>query len=153
MGHTLILGVGNLLMSDDGLGVHVLRRLETEAARLPETVQLVDGGTAGLELLGYLEGVSRLIIVDAVKAGDQPGTLVRLTGEAVPAYLSLKISPHEVALPDMLMTAKLRDLYPPEVVVWGIQPASLALGTDLSPEVAAQLDKLVEKVIAEAVND
>jgi hydrogenase maturation protease len=144
----LVLGVGNLLLSDDGVGVHTIQRLQ-EVARLPEEVQVVDGGTSGLDLLHYLEGVSRLLIVDAVETGQAPGTLMRITGDQVPAYLSLKMSPHEIGLPDMLFAAKLRDLYPEEVVIWGVQPATTEVGLDLSPLVGAQVDILLEKILGE----
>ena len=148
MGKTLVLGVGNLLLSDDGVGVHTIWRLQ-EVAQLPEEVQVLDGGTMGLDLLYYLEGVSHLLIVDAVETGGPPGTLTRIAGEQVPAYLSLKMSPHEIGLPDMLFAAKLRDLYPEEVVVWGVQPETVEVGLDLSPSVAAQMDVLVEKILEE----
>lgn len=113
MPKTLILGVGNYLLSDDGLSVHVLERL-VQTERLPEEIEVVDGGTCGLDLLQFLEGITNLIIVDAVNAGKEPGTIIRLSGEQVPAYLSMKISPHDIGLPDLLATAKLRDLYPPQ---------------------------------------
>jgi hydrogenase maturation protease len=148
VGKTLVLGVGNLLLSDDGVGIHTIRRLQ-EVAQLPEEVQVLDGGTSGLDLLYYLEGVSHLLIVDAIEVDQPPGTLTRLTGDQVPAYLSLKMSPHEIGLPDMLFAAKLRDLYPEEVTIWGVQPATTEVGLDLSPPVVAQLDVLVEKVLEE----
>ena len=148
MGKTLVLGVGNLLLSDDGVGVHTIRRLQ-EVAQLSEEVQVLDGGTMGLDLLYYLEGVSHLLIVDAVEMGDPPGALARIVGDQVPAYLSLKMSPHEIGLPDMLFAAKLRDLYPEEVVVWGMQPETTEVGLDLSPQVAAQVDALVAKILEE----
>jgi len=143
-----VLGVGNLLLSDDGVGVHTIRHLQ-EVVQLSGEVQVLDGGTMGLDLLHYLEGVSHLLIVDAVEMDQPPGTLERLVGDQVPAYLSLKMSPHEIGLPDMLFAAKLRDLYPAEVVVWGVQPATTEVGLDLSPPVAARLDVLVEKVLEE----
>lgn len=145
-GRVLILGAGNLLLSDDGVGVHAIRRLG-ELVDLPKEVQVLDGGTLGLDLLYYLEGVSRLLIVDAIKSGQPPGTLSRLSGDEVPAYFSTKISPHEIGLPDLLLAARLRDLYPPEVVVLGLEPASLAVGLELSAEVAPQLDPLVFQVL------
>ncbi len=120
-----------------------------EIKALPEDVEIVDGGTAGLNLLYYLEGVDRLVIIDAVETGGPPGTIVRLAGDKVPAYMALKVSPHEITLPDFLAAAKLRDLYPREVIVWGMQPESLEVGVDLSPEVAACLPDLVNCVIAE----
>jgi hydrogenase maturation protease len=148
MTRALILGAGNLLLSDDGLGVHAIRRLR-EIVELPEEVQVLDGGTLGLNLLPFLEDISYLIIVDAMQTGQPPGTLRRLAGDEVPAYLSIKMSPHEIGVPDMLFAAKLRDLYPREVVVWGVQPASNEVGLELSPPVAAQLDRLVEELLAE----
>ena len=145
---TLILGVGNLLLSDEGVGVRVVERL-VATYDLPEGVQTLDGGTLGLDLLYYLEGVENLLIVDAVKMGKEPGTLLRLEGDEVPAFLSIKISPHQIGIPDMLFAAKLKDLYPRNVVLWGVQPGVLDAGLDLSPPVAAQVDELVEKVVDE----
>ncbi len=148
MPKTLILGVGNLLMSDDGVGIRVIERLEA-AYRLPEDVQTLDGGTCGLDLLHYLEGVEHLIVVDAANFNEPPGTIRRLEGEAVPAFLAQKISPHEINLPELLFSAKLTGIYPRSVVVLGIQPQTLAVGLALSPPLAARVDELVERVLAE----
>jgi hydrogenase maturation protease len=142
----LILGVGNYILSDDGLSVHVLERLQANNL-IPDDIQMIDGGTCGLDLLQYLEGVSNLIIIDAIKTRNgTPGSIIRLDGDQIPAYLSLKISPHDIGLPDLLATAKLRDLYPEKIVVFGIQPASLELGVELSPEVAAKVEDLIELI-------
>ncbi len=143
---TLILGVGNLLMSDEGVGVRVVERLAA-TCDLPDEVQLIDGGTLGLDLLYYLEGIENLLIVDAVETGKEPGTLLRLDGEDVPAFLSAHLSPHEIGVPDMLFAAKLKDVYPRNVVLWGVQPQALEIGLDLSPAVQAQVDVLVGKAI------
>jgi hydrogenase maturation protease len=145
---TLILGVGNLLLSDEGVGVHVLERLAA-IYDMPKEVQTLDGGTLGLGLLYYLEGVENLLIIDAVEMGEQPGTLLRLEGDEVPSFLSIKMSPHQIGIPDMLFAARLTDLYPRNVVLWGVQPGVLDTGLDLSPPVAAQVDVLVEKVVKE----
>ena len=148
---TVVLGVGNLLLTDDGVGIHAIRALE-QIPDLPEGVELVDGGTAGLNLLSYLEGIDRLIIIDAIQSSDPPGTIRRFAGEQVPAYFAMKISPHEITLPDFLAAAKLRDLYPGEVVVWGIKAESLDIGIELSPPLAAQFDRLVANVHREILN-
>ncbi len=148
MPRDLILGVGNLLLSDEGVGIHAVRRL-LERGDLPEEIQIVDGGTAGLALMVYLEDVDRLVIIDAMETGGPPGTLVRLSGNQIPAYMALKVSPHEITLPDFLAAAKLRDLYPREVIVWGVQPESMEVGIELSPTLAARLDELVDLVVAE----
>lgn len=147
---TLILGVGNLLASDEGVGIHVIQHLQAEY-QFPEEVQLLDGGTLGMDLLFYLENVRYLLLIDAVETGQPPGTLIRLAGDEVPAFFSLKMSPHQVGVPDMLFAAKLRDLYPEEVVLWGVQPGSLEIGLELSPPVAAQLESLVARVVEELI--
>jgi hydrogenase maturation protease len=150
---TLILGVGNLLLSDEGVGLRVLERLAA-TYDLPEGVQTLDGGTLGLDLLYYLEGadgrpVENLLIIDAVEMGKEPGTLLRLEGDEVPAFLSVKVSPHQIGIPDMLFAAKLKNLYPRNVVLWGVQPGVLDAGLDLSPPVAACVDVLVSKAVEE----
>lgn len=145
---TLVLGVGNLLLTDDGVGVRVVERL-LETHSLPEEVQVVDGGTCGLDLLPFLVGVEKLIVVDAANLGQPPGTIRRMVGEEVPVFLSQKLSPHEINLPELLFSAKLTDIYPPEVVVLGIQPQSLETSLDLTPPVAARVDELVARVLEE----
>ncbi len=147
MAKKLVLGVGNLLLTDEGIGIHAIQRILGEnrlgEKRLDEDLEIIDGGTAGLALLYYLEGVDKLVIIDAVETGGPPGTIVRLAGDRIPAYMALKVSPHEITLPDFLAAAQLRDLYPKEVIVWGMQPRSLEVGVELSPDVEARLDTLV----------
>ena len=143
---TLILGVGNLLMSDEGVGVHVIQRLVADY-QLPEEVQVLDGGTLGMDLLYYLEGAENLILIDAVETRKDPGTLVRLEGDDVPAFLSLKMSPHQIGVPDMLAAAKLKDVFPKRLILWGVQPELLEIGLDLSPIVAAQVDTIIQQVL------
>jgi hydrogenase maturation protease len=144
---TLILGVGNLLMSDEGVGVHVIQRLVADY-QLPEEVQVLDGGTLGMDLLYYLEWVENLLLIDAVQARKEPGTLVRLEGEDVPAFMSIKISPHQLGVPDMLAAAKLKgDCYPQRIVLWGVQPELMEIGLDLSPKVGAQVDTIIENIL------
>jgi hydrogenase maturation protease len=109
----------------------------------------VDGGTCGLDLLQFLEGVDHLVIIDAAKLGKAPGSIARMEGDQVPAYLALKTSPHEIGLPELLFTARLTDIYPPKVVVLGIQPESIETALGLTPAVAAHLDELVEMVAVE----
>lgn len=147
---TLILGVGNLLLSDEGVGVRVVERLAA-TYELPEGVQILDGGTLGLDLLYYLEGVDNLLIVDAVEMNKEPGTLLRMEGDEVPSFLSIKMSPHQIGIPDMLFAARLKGLYPSNVVLWGVQPAALDVGLELSPAVDSQVDVLVSKVVEQLV--
>ncbi len=141
----LVLGVGNLLLSDEGLGLHVVQRLQERYA-LPAEVQVLDGGTLGMDLLYYLEGCQTLLIVDVVETGRPSGSLIRLEGEAVPSFLSIKVSPHQVGIPDMLFAARLKGIDPPDIVLWGVQPESFEIGLELSSAVEAQVDVLVEKI-------
>jgi hydrogenase maturation protease len=144
----LVLGIGNLVMTDDGIGVRVVQHLE-KRFRFPAEVTLLDGGTLGLDLLPKLEGVDRLIVLDAVETGKEPGTVVRLAGDEIPIAMATKLSPHQMGLKDLLSVASLLDCAPDEMVLWGVQPASVDLGTELTPPVAARLDLLASHVLDE----
>jgi len=143
---TLVLGVGNKLMSDEGVGVHVIERLAAGYV-MPEEIQILDGGTLGMDLLYYLEGVDNLLLVDAVETHKEPGTIIRLEGEEVPTFLSMKLSPHQIGVPDMLVAAKLKDVYPKRIILWGIQPELLEIGLDLSPLIESKMDTLVKNMV------
>ena len=145
---SVVLGLGNLLRRDEGLGIRAMERLRA-CSTLPDAVQLVDGGTLGLELLSYLEGAERVLILDAALTDGLPGTLLRVAGEQVPAFFGMRTSPHEIAVADLLAVTKLRGTQPHELVVWGMQPAALELGWELSEPVAARLDALVDAAAAE----
>jgi len=145
---TLVLGVGNILLQDEGVGVRVVEQLQ-ENYTFPEEVQVLDGGTMGLDLLHYLEGVDHLLVIDAVDARQPPGSVVRLTDGEIPAFLGRKLSPHQIGLADLLSVASLRDLAPRETVLIGVQPASLETELSLSPTVRAQLPAIIDMVVEE----
>lgn len=144
----LVLGIGNLVMSDDGAGVRVVQKLQREY-RFPEMVEIMDGGTLGLDLLPKLEGVERLIVVDAVETGKKPGTCVRLVGEELPIALETKVSPHQMGLKDLLSVAELMGHSPREMVLIGVQPGSIEMDTELTAAVEVKLDELVGMVLNE----
>jgi hydrogenase maturation protease len=144
----LVLGLGNILLHDEGIGVRVIEQLRARYT-FPDDVIVLDGGTLGLDLLAYIEEASHLVIVDAVNAGKEPGTLVRLVNDEIPAFLGPKVSPHQVGLQDLLALARLRGHFPTEVVLWGVQIEQLEPGLTLSPKVAAQIDPLCLRVIEE----
>jgi hydrogenase maturation protease len=144
----LVLGIGNPIMSDDAVGGRLLQLLE-QRYRFPSAVKLVDGDTMGTALLHHLEGVEKLLVVDAVETGGPPGTLIRLADDEIPRVMVAKLSPHQQGLSDLLAVASLQGWIPREVVVWGVQPASLDLGIDLSPPVAAQLEPLTARILEE----
>jgi len=145
---TLIIGVGNLLLSDEGVGIHAAQRLLREY-HLPEEVLVLDGGTLGLDLLYYLEGIENLLLIDAVLMNKEPGSLMRMADDEVPSYMTFKMSPHHIGIPDMLFAAKLKGLYPPNVVLWGVQPEIVDIGLDLSESVASQMNPLMDHILEE----
>lgn len=144
----LVLGIGNSLMNDDALGVSAVEQLRTRYT-FPEGVNVVDGGTLGLDLLPMLEGIKRLLIIDAIDMGGQPGDLFRLTGEEVPRAFASKLSVHQMGVQDLLAVAELQGHVPEELVVWGVQPGSIAMEMRLTPEVAAAMAPLLEGVVRE----
>jgi hydrogenase maturation protease len=143
-----VLGVGNILLQDEGLGVSAVEQLSARHI-LPEKVRVVDGGALGLNLLPLLEESSALLIVDAIAAGQPPGTLVRLEGKEIAGALALKMSMHQVGLRELLGVSDLRQTLPSRLVLWGMEPATMGWGVELSPPVAAALGSLVEVVLEE----
>jgi hydrogenase maturation protease len=144
---TLVLGLGNPIRSDDGVGVVALRYLE-EDPRVPEAVDLVEGGTKGLELVSYISGMSRLLVLDAVDVGAVAGTVVFTQGSEL-CSLPGKGNVHDLALADILNALRLLEQEPQEIVLLGIQPGTTELGTSLSKSVESSLPLLVEAAIAQ----
>jgi hydrogenase maturation protease len=145
---TVVIGLGNVVLSDDGLGVHAVRRLR-ERYSVPDGVELIEGGTAGLLLLPHLADARRAIIVDAIETGAPAGTLVRLPGENWASAFAIRLTPHDIGLADLLGAAQLSGALPHQLVLHGLQPASTSIGTELSVPVAAALDPLVSAIVAE----
>lgn len=145
----LVLGLGNVLLGDDGIGSAAVALL-LDRYQPPSNVRVLDGGTLGLSLLPYLEEAERVILVDAIKADAAPGTFVRLDGDQVAPAVASRLSPHQVGVADLLDAARWRDRYPAHLALLGLVPASMELEIGLSPEVAGMLPCLVERVIAEA---
>jgi len=144
---TLVLGLGNLVHSDDGAGVHAVQRLQKDS-RVPPDVVLMDGGTQGLSLLPHISGFERLIVIDAVDAGEPPGTLIRLEGQAL-ADLPGKPSVHQLGFADLMVAMKLLGDAPPEVVVFGVQPMSTEWSAELTPPVEQAMRPLIDAVLAQ----
>ena len=146
--NVLLLGLGNFLLRDDGLGIRALELLQ-DRYDLPPNVFCVDGGVLGLELMAYVQGRTHLLAIDAVQTEQEPGTLVRLEGDEIPQGLTIKLSMHQVSFADILALSTLRGATPPNLVVWGVVPAVMETGVGLTPVVEAQLDRLVEAVVRE----
>jgi hydrogenase maturation protease len=145
----LVLGLGNVLLEDDGVGASAVAVLR-ERYTVPSGVRVLDGGTLGLSLLPYLQSADALILVDAVRTDAAPGSLVRLTGDDVAPAVATRLSPHQVGVADLLDGARWLERYPRQVVLLGIVPESMELAVGLSSRVRAALPSLVEQVIVEA---
>ena len=140
-----VIGLGNPLMGDDGFGLVALARLREWDL---DGVELADGGTWGMSLLPLVEDSDRLLLLDAITAGAQPGDVVVLERDRLPIYLQRKLSPHQVDLSDVLAAAEWRGKLPAETVAIGVEPLSVELRYNLSPEVDGAVDAAVEAVIA-----
>jgi hydrogenase maturation protease len=145
----LILGLGNLLLEDDGVGGAAVSLL-LDRFEPPPRVAVFDGGTLGLSLLPYIEMADAVILVDAVGTDDAPGTIVRLDGDDVAPAVATRLSPHQVGVADLLDGAHWLGRYPNRVLLLGLVPESIELGVGLSPPVRASLPRLVEHIVDEA---
>ncbi len=146
---TLVIGLGNPLRGDDGLGVRVVQMLAAQA--LPSNVEVIDGGTQGLGIVNLMEGWPRVIVVDAADVGRPPGQFVRFTlDEAHLLGNDRHLSVHDAGLRDALLLAQALNMLPPEVIIFGMQPARLEWDITLSQEVETMLPKLSAAVLAEA---
>lgn len=146
--NVLVLGVGNILMGDEGIGTRAVDLLERRYS-FPGNVEILDGGTSGIELLRHIEGRDCLILIDAVKSGQVPGTVVRVEGEDVPARFRTRISPHQLGISDLLATARLTGSVPKNMVLFGIEPKDVTMKLEMSPEVEAGMVHLAEVVVEE----
>ncbi len=140
-GRICVMGLGNLMCTDDAVGMLAVQLLQSDP-RLPGHVMVIEGGTLGLDLLGRLDGVTRLLVLDAVDCGVTPGSVMRFEGEAI-RRLPTGRSVHLLGLSDLLSVMLLLDAAPMEVVLLGVQPASTELGTTLTSTVEQALDVLL----------
>jgi hydrogenase maturation protease len=146
----LVLGIGNILLRDEGVGVRVIERLAGEP--LPPNVEVIDGGTAGADLVDLIANRRRLIVVDAVQAGAAPGAVLRLRPEdLIPDETGL-VSLHQVGLLESLDMAARLGCAPEDVRIFGVQPGDLSPGLALSAEVAAAVPRVVALVMEELSN-
>lgn len=144
----MILGVGNLLFSDEGVGVRVAESLQ-DHFDFSNNVRVVDGGTLGIHLLSVISEADYLIIVDAVRNGGEPGTLYRLAGDEIPKRILAKNSLHQVDLLETLTCCQALDNVP-ETVIIGIEPQDITtLGVELTPAIRVRKDDLIHAVLAE----
>ena len=148
MRRTLVLGIGNILLRDEGVGVRVIEAMR----RLPlgEDIECVDGGTSGVDLVDEVADRPKVIVIDAVRADGEPGTVFRFGAEDLMRPGDRALSLHEFGLLETLTAARQLGCAPREVVIFGVQPKEVHAGLDLSPEVAAAVPTVIELVLAEA---
>ena len=137
-----VLGLGNLMRSDDAVGMLALQRLRADP-RFPRFAALIEGGTLGLDLIYPLEGITHLLALDAIDAGARPGTLLRYSGDEI-STLPISKSVHLLGLSDLIGAMHLVESAPAEIVVLGVQPQFTGWGTELTSKVDAALATLVE---------
>jgi hydrogenase maturation protease len=135
-------------MKDERLGVHVVNTIK-EGYDCPPELEIIDGGTLGLELLPLFEKFDRVVIVDAVNFGREPGYIGVLEDDQIPAVIFSKLSVHQIGLADLISVAKLKGVMPSKICVIGMQPSSIdfALGLEMSDVVNANIDKVIDATI------
>ena len=152
----LVLGLGNILLKDEGVGVHVAECLQKKD--LPDNVEIIDGGTSGLDVLLSQRPPYRLLVIDAIKAGRKPGTvyktqLKRGEKERVTQIFNelgqSNISLHQVGLLDALRAAEKLERMPEEITIIGLEPAEVSLGLELTEPVKQSVPRVVEQVLEE----
>jgi len=142
----LVLGIGNLVMNDDAAGVLVAQQLADKYNHKRDDLLVLDGGTLGLDLLGYIEWADKLVLVDAVDLDMEPGTVVKLEGDDIDTAFENKLSAHQMGMKDMLLTAELMDHRPEEIVFYGIQSGTIQMEMELSASVSKNMHKLTAHV-------
>jgi hydrogenase maturation protease len=149
--NALVLGIGNLLISDEGVGCITVDNLNARY-QMPPEVECLDGGTAGFELLPLIDSKDHLILIDALRNDMAPGTVVMIEDEDVPRSFLSSISPHQLGISDVLAAAALTDILPKKMILLGVEPKQLEVGIGLSPEVENGMEKIIDTVVEQLRN-
>jgi hydrogenase maturation protease len=149
--NALVLGIGNLLIGDEGVGCKAVDELNRRY-QMPPELECIDGGTAGFELLSLMDGKDLVILIDALRNDMEPGTSVLVAGEDVPQVFLTSISPHQLGISDVLAAAQLTDCLPDKLFLYGIEPKELEVGIGLTPEVEAGMEKVISAVVEQLGN-
>lgn len=139
-----VLGIGNTILSDEGFGVRVVEFLKDNYA-FPDNVQLLDGGTLGVELMHFVVGTSKLLIIDSIDGGAEAGKIFHLRGDEILNHFTQKISVHEVGIQDILTMLEVTGKKIPCVELLGAQPYSLELGLNLTSPMQKLIPIFAEK--------
>ena len=142
----VVLGVGNILLTDEGLGVHVVEDLKANYTFTPQ-ISLIDGGTMGMELLTYMRGMKKILLIDAVNGGETPGTIYEFPHRELEQYFTDHISVHEVGMQDILRIRAIQENPLEDAIVIGVEPESLDVGLEPSAPVQKALPEVKERVL------
>ncbi len=141
-----LIGLGNILLRDEGVGVHAVEALKKNFD-FPEEVRLIDGGTLGLDLLPLIEGVEGILFVDAADLKKEPGAIAVFEDQEIPSLLEPKLSLHHVGLSDLLFASRFMGNQPDQIALVGMQPETMEVGLDLSPTIVRRLGELLEVIV------
>ncbi|MDP4147136.1 MAG: HyaD/HybD family hydrogenase maturation endopeptidase [Bacillota bacterium] len=143
MKNTVIIGIGNILLKDDGVGVYTIKQLENE--KLPSTIELVDGGTSTLDTLGFFLDYSRVIVIDCLRAGYEPGTIYKINTEDIKDYKKENLSIHDVQILDVVKMANMMGKFP-KVTIFGIEPEKICLDTEMTKTMQVKIPEIIKLV-------
>ena len=145
-GRKIVMGLGNTLNKDEGLGVHALEILEKKLAALTPDVEFIDGGALGLNLLPWVEEASHLLVLDSVVSRfSLPGQVMELKKDEIPLYSNIKMSDHQITFQEVLGLAKFRNKFPEHLHLVGAQPVDMNIGYGMSPEIEAVIPQILER--------
>ena len=144
----MIMGIGNVLFTDEGFGIHVIKKIE-DTITVADNVRVVDGGVLGVHLLGVMSEADHLIVIDIIRNQGAPGSLYRIDHDGIPDRIRAKNSVHQIDFLEALTLMQALDKVP-ETVILGVEPKDMeTLGVDMTPEIAAQVDPIIDHVLAE----
>jgi hydrogenase maturation protease len=143
----LILGIGNILLRDEGVGVRVVEAMAK--IKLPPQVEILDGGTGGADLVDVVANRDKVIVVDAMNADSPPGTVYRMAPDDLLEEREASVSLHEIGLMETLHMARLLDCSPGEVVIFGVQPKEVRFDVSLTKEIEDVIPKVIRLILAE----
>jgi len=155
----LVLGLGNILLKDEGIGVHVVEQLQKN--NLPSNVQVIDGGTAGMDILLWVADAGKLVVVDAIKTGKKPGTIYKISLKAeekekltwIFKEETSKVSLHQVGLLEALSVAERLGRAPEEIVVIGVEPDHVDYGLELTELLKQKVPEVIKEILEEIEDD
>jgi hydrogenase maturation protease len=146
MGRKIVMGLGNTLNKDEGLGVHALALLEAKLADRALQVEFIDGGALGLNLLPWVEEASHLLVLDSIVSRfSLPGQVMELKKDEIPLYRNIKMSDHQITFQEVLGLAKFREKFPKNLHLVGAQPVDMSIGYGISPEIEAVMPEILAR--------